>query len=582
MIGRLLGNRYLIQERIGEGGMAVVYRAQDQRLRREVAVKVLREPYASDPEFVRRFRQEAHAAASLSHPHVAAVYDVGSDGDVDYIVMELLPGRTLRDVLREQGPLPLERAVEIAIQVARALQHAHERGLIHRDIKPQNILFTPDEQVKVADFGIARAFGGSSATETGTILGSVHYMSPEQVAGEPVGPPSDIYSLGVVLYEMLTGQRPYEGASPLEIAQKHLQGSFTPPHQVRPEIPPALAAIVQKAMARLPSHRFASAREMEQALRGWQPGGGEATAATRILPPGRPEPSSTPEYRYAPPPEPMAARPWVWAVMVLVVLVSSVGLVVGIFAPDLFRWVGKEAWVPQVVGLPLLEAQARLLEAGLRFRIERQEPNREFPPGYVIGQSPAPGSKIRADSEVSLVVSQGPLLVRVPQVKEMSLERAKELLLQAGLQVGRIEEREHESIPQGYVIDSSPPANTTLEEGSPVDLLVSKGPPSPSPQPPPSPQEEPAVAFAVLASPETQPDPDNPERRVVNVSITIPSTSSARQISITKSSPPDRGEEPVFVQWVEPGQTITQQVESDGPVKVKVYVDGALQVERTF
>lgn len=582
MIGRLLGNRYLIQERIGEGGMAVVYRAQDQRLRREVAVKVLREPYASDPEFVRRFRQEAHAAASLSHPHVAAVYDVGSDGDVDYIVMELLPGRTLRDVLREQGPLPLERAVEIAIQVARALQHAHERGLIHRDIKPQNILFTPDEQVKVADFGIARAFGGSSATETGTILGSVHYMSPEQVAGEPVGPPSDIYSLGVVLYEMLTGQRPYEGASPLEIAQKHLQGSFTPPHQVRPEIPPALAAIVQKAMARLPSHRFASAREMEQALRGWQPGGGEATAATRILPPGRPEPSSTPEYRYAPPPEPMAARPWVWAVMVLVVLVSSVGLVVGIFAPDLFRWVGKEAWVPQVVGLPLLEAQARLLEAGLRFRIERQEPNREFPPGYVIGQSPAPGNKIRADSEVSLVVSQGPLLVRVPQVKEMSLERAKELLLQAGLQVGRIEEREHESIPQGYVIDSSPPANTTLEEGSPVDLLVSKGPPSPSPQPPPSPQEEPAVAFAVLASPETQPDPDNPERRVVNVSITIPSTSSARQISITKSSPPDRGEEPVFVQWVEPGQTITQQVESDGPVKVKVYVDGALQVERTF
>lgn len=581
MIGRLLGNRYLIQERIGEGGMAVVYRAQDQRLRREVAVKVLREPYASDPEFVRRFRQEAHAAASLSHPHVAAVYDVGSDGDVDYIVMELLPGRTLRDVLREQGPLPPERAVEIAIQVARALQHAHERGLIHRDIKPQNILFTPDEQVKVADFGIARAFGGSSATETGTILGSVHYMSPEQVAGEPVGPPSDVYSLGVVLYEMLTGQRPYEGASPFEIAQKHLQGGFPPPQQVRPEIPPALAAIVQKAMARLPSHRFASAREMEQALRGWQQGGGEATAATRILPPGRPEPSSTPEYRYAPPPEPMTARPWVWAVMVLVVLVSSVGLVVGIFAPDLFRWVGKEVWVPQVVGLPLLEAQARLLETGLRFRIERQEPNREFPPGYVIGQSPAPGSKIRADAEVSLVVSQGPPLVRVPQVKEMSLERAKELLLQAGLQVGRIEEREHESIPQGYVIDSSPPPNTTLEEGSPVDLLVSKGP-SHSPSPPSQPEEQLAVAFAVLTSPDTQPDPDNPERRVVNVSITIPSTSAAQQISIIKSSPPDQGEEPVFVQWVEPGQTIVQQVESDGPMKVKVYVDGALQVERTF
>ncbi|MFS8544437.1 MAG: Stk1 family PASTA domain-containing Ser/Thr kinase, partial [Limnochordales bacterium] len=266
MIDTLLANRYRIQAKIGDGGMAVVYRALDIVLHRPVAIKCLRPQFASDPEFRQRFIQEAQAAASLSHPNVVNIFDVGRAGDVHYIVLEYVQGRNLKEILREEGRLSPRRAAHIARAVARALEAAHRRQLIHRDIKPHNILITPEGRVKVTDFGIARAASTATLTQTGTVIGSVHYFSPEQARGEAVGPASDLYSLGVVLYEMLTGTVPFVGESPIAVAIKHVQEEPVPPRRHVPTIPVWLERVVLKALAKDPAQRYASAEEMAQDL----------------------------------------------------------------------------------------------------------------------------------------------------------------------------------------------------------------------------------------------------------------------------------------------------------------------------
>ena len=266
MIDTVLANRYRIQAKIGEGGMAVVYRALDVVLRRIVAIKVLRAQYAGDPEFVDRFRREAQAAASLSHPNVVNIFDVGQDADVHYIVLEYVQGRNLKEIVREQGQLPPRRAAQIARSVARALEAAHARGLVHRDIKPHNILITVEGRVKVADFGLARAASAATLTATGMVIGSVHYFSPEQARGDAVGPASDIYSLGVVLYEMLTGAVPFRGDSPIAVALKHLQEEPVPPRQRKDPVPEWLEGVVLRALAKKPADRFAAAAGIAEAL----------------------------------------------------------------------------------------------------------------------------------------------------------------------------------------------------------------------------------------------------------------------------------------------------------------------------
>src|SRR3954454_8731162 len=283
----MLGGRYRLVELLGQGGMATIFRARDGQLERDVAVKVLRPEYGADPDFVARFRHEAQSVASLNHPGIVAVYDYGTDPAGPYIVMELVDGEDLASIIRRSGPLPPRQAARVSSQVARAIAAAHDRGLVHRDVKPGNILVTRDGRVKVTDFGIARALAESALTLPGTTLGSVHYFSPEQARGESATPASDIYSLGIVLYELLTGKRPWEGDSAAAIATARLTGSVPNPSSVRSGIPPALDAIDQRALAQQPQDRFGSAGEMADALDGYLAEDRSAAAA-----PGRGAPGT--------------------------------------------------------------------------------------------------------------------------------------------------------------------------------------------------------------------------------------------------------------------------------------------------
>lgn len=266
MEGRKLGGRYEILYRVGGGGMAVVYKAKDILLNRYVAIKVLNESLSNDSEFIRRFSREAQAAASLSHPNVVNVYDVGREGHIHYIVMEYVEGPTLKEYIQENGPLPPEEAVHIASQICDALAHAHENQIIHRDIKPHNILLGYNGRVKVTDFGIARAATSSTITQTGSVMGSVHYFSPEQARGGVIGEKSDLYSLGIVMYEMVTGELPFDGDSAIGIALKHLQEHAVEPRELRPDLPDSVNRVIMKALEKDPEKRFSSAREMMQEL----------------------------------------------------------------------------------------------------------------------------------------------------------------------------------------------------------------------------------------------------------------------------------------------------------------------------
>ncbi|EXX85166.1 serine/threonine protein kinase, partial [Paenibacillus darwinianus] len=266
MIGRELGGRYEIIERIGSGGMALVYKAHDVLLNRKVAVKILRQQFGHDEEFVRRFRREAQSAASLSHPNVVSIYDVGEEEDTHYIVMEYVEGSNLNDLIKERAPLQTEEAVRFAVQICDALDHAHQNQIIHRDIKPHNILIGKNGRVKVTDFGIARAVTSSTITQTGSVVGSVHYFSPEHAKGISTGEKSDLYSLGIVLYQMLTGRLPFLGESPISVALKHLQDDFEEPRQVNPHIPQSLENIILRSMRKNSSERYASAQEMLEDL----------------------------------------------------------------------------------------------------------------------------------------------------------------------------------------------------------------------------------------------------------------------------------------------------------------------------
>ncbi|SFG35063.1 serine/threonine protein kinase [Planifilum fulgidum] len=266
MEGRKLGGRYEILYRVGGGGMAVVYKAKDLLLNRYVAIKVMNESLSNDTEFIRRFSREAQAAASLSHPNVVNVYDVGREGHIHYIVMEYVEGPTLKEYIQESGPLPPEEAVYIATQICDALAHAHDNQIIHRDIKPHNILLGYNGRVKVTDFGIARAATSSTITQTGSVMGSVHYFSPEQARGGVIGEKSDLYSLGIVMYEMVTGELPFDGDSAIGIALKHLQEQAVEPRQLRPDLPDDVNRVILKALEKDPNQRFASARAMMQEL----------------------------------------------------------------------------------------------------------------------------------------------------------------------------------------------------------------------------------------------------------------------------------------------------------------------------
>ncbi|NLA59378.1 MAG: Stk1 family PASTA domain-containing Ser/Thr kinase [Firmicutes bacterium] len=493
MEGEVLSNRYEIRDRIGEGGMAVVYRAKDRLLHRWVAVKVLREQYASDEDFVERFRREAQAAASLSHPNVVNIYDVGEVGNTHYIVMEYVRGINLKELIRREGRLTPERSVDIAIQVSAALGHAHRNHLVHRDIKPHNILITHEGTVKVTDFGIARAMSTATLTQTGQVIGSVHYFSPEQARGGVTSEQSDIYSLGIVLYEMLTGRVPFTGETPIAVALQQLQDPVPSPREIEPSIPKSLDYVIRKALAKDPKDRFRSAEEFIRALQETNLAGPLSTSrangelgdphedweATRMMPAAEPEEATrvhgmeegrkVTKGKGSRSPKKRRIRGFIF-----IFLIAFLG---GLFwaisyLPELIF--PAEVSVPDVTGLTVAEARLALEKQRLRLAVDR-EIESDLPPGRIIRQDPAANRRVKEGRTVWVVVSRGPRLVQVPEVVGLSLEEAKERITEAGLTVG-VETPVYEpTVLEGYVVSQSPQSGTYLEEGLAVDLMVSRG-----------------------------------------------------------------------------------------------------------
>jgi len=479
---RLLGGRYELDGIVGRGGMAEVYRARDIRLDRIVAVKTLREDLARDQMFQARFRREAQSAASLNNPSIVAVYDTGEDttagSHIPYIVMEYVDGRTLRDLLREDRRLLPERALEITDGVLRALDYSHRSGIVHRDIKPGNVMLTRGGQVKVMDFGIARAVSDTQATMTQTaqVIGTAQYLSPEQARGERVDARSDLYSTGCLLYELLTGRPPFLGDSPVAIAYQHVRENPVPPSRVDPEVPPWADAIVLRAMAKDPRDRYQSAAEMRQDIqRALQ--GIPVAATQRVAPAAAMAAMPTgamPDYQYGQddgyPPETRERR-WLpillWILGVLLVL----GVVGGVAYAILGG--GSSHSVPQVNGLSLPQAEHAITQAGLKYTVEPQSSD-TVPKNFVINTSPPNGNVVPAGSSVKIIVSTGPKMVTVPDVKHDPLAEAENKLKNAGFQVSQ-QTSTNTTAPPNTVVKQDPTGGTKAKFGSTVTIFVAPG-----------------------------------------------------------------------------------------------------------
>jgi beta-lactam-binding protein with PASTA domain/tRNA A-37 threonylcarbamoyl transferase component Bud32 len=474
---RTFGGRYEVLERVGAGGMAEVYRARDDLLGREVAVKVLNERFASDRSFVERFRREAQSAANLNHPNIVSLYDYGSDNGTYFIVMEYIDGRPLDEIIRREGNLLPERAAEIAADIAQALHKAHDGGLVHRDIKPSNVMLTSSGQTKVTDFGIARALvsdGEPTVTQTGMVIGTASYLSPEQAQGNPVDARSDVYSLGCVLYEMLTGAPPFQGQSPLAIAYKHVREDPVPPSRGNSDVPAALDAIVMKALAKNPDNRFSSAMELKQDLDRFL--AGQPVQATPLLADdtaamsrvgGRVATTATYE-------EPAARRRALWPWLGVLALLLLTGLAWALYSS--LRPTAPQVTVPNVVGKPL----ARAIDILNRRELDPQPVDvaSRRPVGTVLRQDPPAQEVVDEGSTVRLFVSAGPRQTTVPDLIGRTNEEAEQLLEESGLVLGITTREPSDEFDEGVVIAQDPAADESADRGSEVDITVSSGPES--------------------------------------------------------------------------------------------------------
>ncbi len=501
MEGQRLGGRYQIESRVGGGGMAIVYKAKDLILNRPVAVKVLRSQFGTDEDFVNRFRREAQAVASLSHPNVVGVYDVGQEGDTHYMVMEYIEGYTLKEVIIQRGALPVEEAVRIAEQICDALDHAHQNQIIHRDIKPHNIMIGKNGRVKVTDFGIARAVTSATITHTNAMLGSVHYFSPEQARGGITGEKSDIYSLGIVLYEMVTGELPFSGDSPISVALKHLQEPLPEPRQVNPAIPQSVENVILKALVKDPFLRYASASEMLEDLETCLfperlneekltfPVDEEMTRVVPIITPDMLEGHTNGKTggagrsRYEQCTEEEDAKPakkqwWVKALL----WVGGIGLffVLAFFGfnllLNLFPSV-PEAQVPHVEGIEVTLAEKKIQDAKLVARIV-EEANDTIEKGMVIRQDPAPPMRLKENSVVTLYVSKGQQEINMPNLVTLPRATAEEALKSNGFKLENVTfvEEEDDKAEVGTVIKQSPAANEKVfPTKTNVTVTISKG-----------------------------------------------------------------------------------------------------------
>jgi eukaryotic-like serine/threonine-protein kinase len=477
-----LGGRYRVERELGRGGMAKVFLGTDTVLGRTVAVKVLAPQFADDDGFVQRFRREAQAAASIGHPHIVSVFDTGSDDGVHYIVMEYVEGRTLAEFLSGGGRIMSDRAIDIGEDVCTALEAAHRQGVIHRDIKPGNIMLSPRGEVKVTDFGIARVTTtADTVAQTAAILGTASYLSPEQAQGQPVDGRSDIYSLGCVLYEMVTGRPPFLGDSPVAVASKQVLEQPVPPSKLNPDVTPDLDAVILRALAKNPANRYQSAEEfgadLERAKRGLPVDATPLLAAgtTQVL-----DRTRAPATQVLPPPQPeRRSTSWV-PVVVTLVLVALLGLLLWFLATNLLNEeppTPVQITVPPIVGEDRADAERILTNRGLEVgditRVPATDESQE--PGTVLEQDPVAGEKVDRGTPVDLTIVEAPELVEIPDLEGATLEEAQAALTEAGLEpVGPVEEPS-DTVDEGRVTRSDPPAGDEVEPNSEVTIFVSTG-----------------------------------------------------------------------------------------------------------
>lgn len=486
----VLAGRYELIEKIGDGGMAIVYKAKDRLLKRFIAVKILKPEFVQDIKFVENFRKESHAAASLSHPNIVSIYDVGQEGNINYIVMELVSGKTLNELIKEEAPMDYRKAADIAKQVAAGLSAAHKKGIVHRDVKPHNILMTEDGIAKITDFGIAKAVTNTTIVDSGkdNVMGSVHYFSPEQAKGTNVDEKSDIYSLGIVLYEMLTGKVPFDGDNPVTIALMQINEPITPPSVFNHNVPPGLERIVMKAVEKQPKDRFASADEMIEALDKMEvvnrvvgdsiyDGAEELNEAydsydnydTYSF--GREELNKEAGRNKKSKGKGSKNKKKI-AIIAAAVIVALAALVGIGFATGLFD--KKDIEVPDFRGMTIEEAEDKAEDLGIEVKIGKYEFSTEYEQDQIMDQDPNHGEMVAKGDTVTVDISKGGERGVIPNLIGKSEEDAKKMIEDYGFELGTVKEKEsHEE--KGTVIEQDPSAGSEGKQGDTINITISDG-----------------------------------------------------------------------------------------------------------
>lgn len=497
-MSKLLAGRYELIEKIGEGGMAVVYKAKDRLLNRYVAIKILRPEFTQDEQFLDSFKRESQAAAGLQHPNIVSIYDVGRTGNINFIVMELVDGRPLSDFIKEKGRLDYKTTIDIAKQMASALSIAHKHQIIHRDVKPHNIMITSDGVAKLTDFGIARAVSNATmVADTSKIIGSVHYFSPEQARGAYVDERSDIYSLGIVMFEMLTGRVPFDGETPVEVALKHINDDVPSPAKLVPGIPPALDKVVLKATDKYQTERYKSADEMLEALKnvefvtqmvGDRVFAGEKDNKLRhdenvvapvnnkredreqemvVVPANSKKPKSKTD----------DSKKKKKIAIIIGIAAAAILILFGIlYVSGIIGGGGKEVVVPDVKGMSYSEAKEVLEEKGLKIK-KADEPiaSQKIEKGKIVSQTPSKNSKVKKGRTVRVILSAGNTELKVPDLKGLSYNEAKTLLSEMGLQISKGDEVDSDSISEGLIASQYPAAKTKVDKGDIITVNISRG-----------------------------------------------------------------------------------------------------------
>lgn len=569
MIGTVLKHRYQVVEKIGEGNLFTVYRCEDKIDDRTVAVKVLLPQYATNRLFAERILVEAQAMVGVSHPAIVEVYDCGEENGTYYVVTEYVRGADLKEYIRRNAPFPAKTAVDVAIAICDVLDFAHARGFIHGDLRPGNILVSPEGYIKLADFWVSSAVASSQSVRTNAMMRSVHYMSPEVAEGEPPLPASDIYSLGVLLFELLTGSVPFDGETPIAIALKHAQSPIPSVRALNPAVPKNLEAVVTRALQKNCENRFRSAKAMRDELRSVR------SALTLSKPVTWPEPKKarTPEPSAEPQPDSEEdeaideVEPALLSTLrrILLVLLGIIALAVIAMIIVVFRKPG-DVRVPQLVGKRLDQAHAIAEKAGIQLFVRAEEYNEEYPDRVIYYTNPAPGRVVKAGKVVDVWVSKGSRFATTPNVVNLSLDEAKKRIMDAGLYVGEVSQEYSATVPAGNIIRQTPQPGTKQERNQPVSIVFSLGP---------EPSELPMVPEGYDQTDQSEQTQQVEPLRSFNVKFTVPPGKKNVKVQIMVEDA--YGESIAYSDIASPGDRIEQTVEGAGDkVTIRIFIDDKL------